>query len=135
MINTDNALRHLLKKTRTIAIVGLSPNPARASHEVAQYLMTQGYTIIPVNPACDQVLGLKCHASLRDISGRVDLIDVFRRSEEVDAIVDDAIAIGAGAVWLQLGVIAPQALQRAEAAGLQTVMDRCTKIDHRRLLG
>lgn len=135
MIDTDDALRHLLEKTRTIAVVGLSPNPARASHEVAQYLMAQGYIIIPVNPACDQVLGLKCHASLRDISGRVDLIDVFRRSEEVDAIVDDAIAIGAGAVWLQLGVIAPQALQRAEAAGLQTVMDRCTKIDHRRLLG
>lgn len=135
MIDTDDALRHLLEKTRTIAVVGLSPNPARASHEVAQYLMAQGYTIIPVNPACDQVLGLKCHASLRDVTERVDLVDVFRRSEEVDTIVDDAIAIGAGAVWLQLGVIAPQALQRAQAAGLQTVMDRCTKIDHRRLLG
>lgn len=134
MLGTDTELKQLLESTRTIAVVGLSANPERASHEVALYLKNHGYTIVPVNPACDEVLGLKCYPSLRDVPVKIDLVDVFRRSEEVMPAVEDAIAVGARAVWLQLGVIAPHAIAHAEAAGLRTVMDRCTKIEHRRLL-
>ena len=134
MLGTDTELKQLLESTRTVAVVGISPKPERASHEVAVYLQQHGYTIIPVNPACDEVLGLKCYPSLRDVPVKIDLVDVFRRSEEVMPVVEDTIAVGARAVWLQLGVIAPAALAAAEAAGLSTVMDRCTKIEHRRLL-
>jgi predicted CoA-binding protein len=135
-ISTDRAAtRALLQDTRTIAIVGLSPNPQRPSNEVARYLRAAGYTIIPVNPACDEVLGEKCYASLREIPGPVDLVDVFRRAEDVMPIVEDAIAIGARALWLQLGVVAPEAALRAAGAGLKVVMDRCTKIEHAVLIG
>jgi predicted CoA-binding protein len=135
-ISTDRAAtRALLQDTRTIAIVGLSPNPQRPSNEVARYLRAAGYTIIPVNPACDEVLGEKCYASLREIPGPVDLVDVFRRAEDVMPIVEDAIAIGARALWLQLGVVAPEAALRAADAGLKVVMDRCTKIEHAVLIG
>ncbi|AWI76029.1 CoA-binding protein [Parazoarcus communis] len=134
MLGTDIELKQLLESTRTIAVVGISPKPERASHEVALYLQHHGYTIIPVNPVCDEVLGLKCYPSLREVPVKIDVVDVFRRSEEVMPVVEDAIAIGARAVWLQLDVIAPEAIARAEAAGLSTVMDRCTKIEHRRLL-
>jgi len=135
-ISTDRAAtRALLQDTRTIAIVGLSPNPQRPSNEVARYLRAAGYTIIPVNPACEEVLGEKCYASLREIPGPVDLVDVFRRPEDVMPIVEDAIAIGARALWLQLGVIAPEAALRAAEAGLKVVMDRCTKIEHAVLIG
>jgi predicted CoA-binding protein len=135
-ISTDRAAtRALLQDTRTIAIVGLSPNPQRPSNEVARYLRAAGYTIIPVNPACDEVLGEKCYASLREVPGPVDLVDVFRRPEDVMPIVEDAIAIGARALWLQLGVVAPQAALRAADAGLKVVMDRCTKIEHAVLIG
>ncbi|AMO37683.1 CoA-binding protein [Thauera humireducens] len=135
-ISADRAAtRALLQDTRTIAIVGLSPNPQRPSNEVARYLRAAGYTIIPVNPACDQVLGEKCYASLREIPGPVDLVDVFRRPEDVMPIVDDAIAIGARGLWLQLGVIAPEAARRAADAGLKVVMDRCTKVEHAVLIG
>jgi hypothetical protein len=135
-ISTDRAAtRALLQDTRTIAIVGLSPNPQRPSNEVARYLRAAGYTIIPVNPACDEVLGERCYASLREIPGPVDLVDVFRRAEDVMPIVEDAIAIGARALWLQLGVVAPEAALRAAGAGLKVVMDRCTKIEHAVLIG
>jgi predicted CoA-binding protein len=135
-ISADRAAtRALLQDTRTIAIVGLSPNPQRPSNEVARYLRAAGYTIIPVNPACDEVLGEKCYASLREIPGPVDLVDVFRRPEDVMPIVDDAIAIGARGLWLQLGVIAPEAAGRAADAGLKVVMDRCTKVEHAVLIG
>lgn len=134
MLSTDTELKRLLESTRTIAIVGLSARPERPSNEVARYLLDHGYTVIPVNPACDEVLGLKCYPSVLDVPVKVDVVDVFRRPEEVAQVVDDAISAGARAVWLQLGVIAPEAIRRADAAGLTTVMDRCTKIEHRRLL-
>jgi len=135
-ISTDRAAtRALLQDTRTIAIVGLSPNPQRPSNEVARYQRAAGYTIIPVNPACDEVLGERCYASLREIPGPVDLVDVFRRAEDVMPIVEDAIAIGARALWLQLGVVAPEAALRAADAGLKVVMDRCPKIAHAVLIG
>ena len=130
-----NALRALLEDTRTIAIVGLSPRPERASNEVARYLRAAGYTIIPVNPACTDVLGEKCYPSLRDVPGPIDMVDVFRRSEEVMAVAEDAIAVGARSLWLQLGVIAPEASARAADAGLKVVVDRCTKIEHGVLIG
>ncbi|WP_068808768.1 CoA-binding protein [Thauera phenolivorans] len=135
MIEDNDGLRRLLQETKTIAVVGLSPRPDRPSNEVATYLQRAGYRIIPVNPACEEVLGEKCYPSLREIPVPIDLVDVFRRPEDVMPIVEDAITIGARALWLQLGVIAPQAAARAEEAGLKVVMDRCTKIDHRALLG
>ena len=135
-ITTDrNALRALLEDTRTIAIVGLSPRPERASNEVARYLRAAGYTIIPVNPKCTEVLGEKCYPSLREVPGPIDMVDVFRRSEEVMAVAEDAISVGARSLWLQLGVIAPEATARAAAAGLKVVIDRCTKIEHAVLIG
>lgn len=134
MIEDDAGLRRLLQDTRTIAVVGMSPNPDRASNEVAQYLRGAGYTIIPVNPACAKILGEKCYPSLREVPVPIDLVDVFRKPDDVMPVVEDAIAVGAKAVWLQLGVIATEAAARAEAAGLAVVMDHCTKIEHRRLV-
>ena len=129
------AIRSLLQQARTIAVVGISAKPDRPSHEVAHYLQRAGYTIIPVNPAYEEVLGQKCYPSLHEVPGKIDLVDVFRKPAEVMAVVDEAIAVGAGSVWLQLGVIAPDAADKAAAAGLKVVSDRCTKIEHRRLIG
>ncbi len=127
----DTALGTLLR-AKTIAVVGLDTRQHRAAYEVATYLQSQGYRIIPVpvqQPA-DEVLGERAYASLRDIPEPVDLVDVFVRSEHTDAIVDDAIAIGAGGVWLQIGVTNEAALERAHAAGLATTQNRCTKVAH-----
>ena len=129
------AIRNLLQQARTIAVVGISAKPDRPSHEVAHYLQRAGYTNIPVNPAYEEVLGQKCYPSLHEVPGKIDLVDVFRKPAEVMAVVDEAIAVGAGSVWLQLGVIAPAAADKAAAAGLKVVSDRCTKIEHRRLIG
>ena len=129
------AIRSLLQQARTIAVVGISAKPERPSHEVAHYLQRAGYTIIPVNPAYEEVLGQKCYPSLHEVPGKIDLVDVFRKPAEVMGVVDEAIAVGAGSVWLQLGVIAPDAADKAAAAGLKVVSDRCTKIEHRRLIG
>ncbi|HMV94237.1 MAG TPA: CoA-binding protein [Thauera aminoaromatica] len=129
------AIRNLLQQARTIAVVGISAKPDRPSHEVAHYLQRAGYTIIPVNPAYEEVLGQKCYPSLHEVPGKIDLVDVFRKPAEVMGVVDEAIAVGAGSVWLQLGVIAPDAADKAAAAGLKVVSDRCTKIEHRRLIG
>ena len=129
------AIRNLLQQARTIAVVGISAKPDRPSHEVAHYLQRAGYTIIPVNPAYEEVLGQKCYPNLHVVPVKIDLVDVFRKPAEVMAVVDEAIAVGAGSVWLQLGVIAPDAADKAAAAGLKVVSDRCTKIEHRRLIG
>lgn len=129
----DAALEALLR-ARTIAVVGLDARTHRPAHEVAAYLRAQGYRIIPVpvqRPAAE-ALGERAYASLRDIPHAVDLVDVFVRAEHTDAIVDDAIAIGAGAVWLQLGIVNDAALARARAAGLAATQDRCTKVEHQR---
>lgn len=133
MINDDNGLKRILEETRTIAMVGLSPNPKRPSHEVAEFLMARGYTVIPVNPGCTEVLGQKCYPGLRDIPVPVDMVDVFRNAQDVLPVAEDAIAIGARTLWLQLGVINAAAAARAGQAGLQVVMDRCTKIESGRL--
>jgi predicted CoA-binding protein len=132
---SDAYLRDILTSVRTIAVVGASPRPHRPSHGVMRYLQRQGYRAIPVNPFVDgdSLLGEHCYAALADIPEPVDLVDIFRRSELAGAAVDDAIAIGAKAVWLQLGVIDAAAAARAEASGLKVVMDRCPAIEIPRL--
>ena len=127
-------IRRILKGSKTIAVAGLSPKPHRPSHQVAQYLINAGYTIIPVNPGQDTILGLPCYPNLRAIPTPVDMVDIFRRPEAVLPIVEDAIAIGAKFIWMQEGIVNEEAAAKAEAAGLAVVMDRCTKIDHMNLL-
>jgi predicted CoA-binding protein len=129
------SLRRILAESRTIAVVGLSQNWHRPSNFAAKYLKHHGYRIIPVNPAYDEVLGEKCYASLADIPEPVDVVDCFRRSEDIPPLAEQAIAIGAKVLWLQLGVINLEAAERARAAGLDVVMDRCIKIEHARLMG
>jgi len=128
------AIRALLKKVHSIAVVGLSPNPVRPSHGVARALRGFGYRIIPVRPGVDEVLGEKAYPDLRHLPAAVDLVDVFRASEYVDGIVDDCIAIQAPALWLQEGVVNPAAAERARQAGIFVVMDRCIYKDYRALM-
>jgi predicted CoA-binding protein len=130
-----NTLRRILKENRVIAVVGLSANWFRPSYFAAKYLQDHGYRVIPVNPQYREVLGERCYASLRDIPEKVDIVDVFRRSEDVMPIAEDAIAIGARVLWQQLGVRNEAAAAKARAAGLETVLDRCVKIEHGRLFG
>ncbi len=134
IIKTDDELRHLLSDARVIAIVGLSSNTSRPSNVVAKYLMAHGYTIIPVNPAEQEILGQKCYASLAEIPQKIDIVDCFRKSEDIPPLAQSAINIGAKSLWMQLDVINEEAAQQATAAGLDVVMDRCTKIEHARLL-
>jgi predicted CoA-binding protein len=132
-INSKETIKRILDECRTIAVVGLSSNSARASHGVASYMRRNGYQVIPVNPNETEVFGDKSYASLADVSTGIELVDIFRRSDEAGRAVDEAIAIGAKAVWLQEGVIDGAAAQRAVDAGLLVVMDRCWLKEHRRL--
>jgi len=128
-------LRRILKTCRTIAVVGLSAQWHRPSFFAAKYMQEHGYRIVPVNPRYPEVLGERCYASLRDIPHPVDMVDVFRATDEVGPVADDAIAIGAKCLWQQLGVRNLEADARARAAGLDSVMNRCVKIEHARLFG
>jgi predicted CoA-binding protein len=131
-------LRRLLQQCRRIAVVGVSADWNRPSHFVAKYLIEHGYTMIPVNPKYPQVLGRPCYpdlATARREAGPIDLVDCFRRASDLEPIARDAVAIGAGCLWMQLGVINEAAAALARAAGLQVVMDRCVKIEHARLFG
>jgi uncharacterized protein len=123
----------ILRDARTIAVVGASPDPARASHGVTAYLVQAGYQVVPVNPLADEVLGLRCLSSLAELDGPVDLVDVFRRPEHCGEVATEAVAAGAGALWLQLGVVSPEARRIAEESGMDFVEDACTAIVHRRL--
>lgn len=123
----------ILSVSETIAVVGLSPKTNRPSHEVAEYLKQQGYKIIPVNPRATEILGEKSYPDLISIPLKVDLVDIFRRSEDVPPIVDEAIKIGAKAVWMQEGIISEEAAARARNAGLLVVMDKCTLKVHERM--
>lgn len=130
-----STLRRILRDYRTVAVVGLSANWYRPSYFAAKYLQEHGYRIFPVNPAYDSVLGEKCYKSLRDIPGPVDIVDCFRKNEEIPALADEAIAIGARVLWMQLGVRSEEARRKAEAAGLEVVEDHCMKIEHGRFFG
>ena len=129
-INSRETINKILEDCRTIAVVGLSSNPSRASNGVASYMRRNGYRVIPVNPNEQQVFGEKAYPSLADVPEKIDLVDIFRRSEEAGRAVDEAIEIGAKAVWLQDGVIDYAAARRAQEAGLLVVMDRCWLRDH-----
>jgi hypothetical protein len=124
------AIHTLLTTAKTIAMVGLSPKESRPSNMVARYLIEAGYTVIPVNPGQEKILGLDCYPDLSAIPTPVDIVDIFRRSEDVPPIVAEAIAIGAKAIWMQEGVIHAEAARTAKAAGLMVVMDRCIKTMH-----
>ncbi|MBI3770985.1 MAG: CoA-binding protein [Deltaproteobacteria bacterium] len=131
----DDVIRGILGTRRTIAVVGCSPDPTRDSHRIARLLQERGHRVIPVNPAADVVLGERCRSSLGAIEEAVEVVDVFRRPAAVPAIVEEAIAIGALVLWLQLGVVHVEAALRAQAAGLTVVMDRCPAIEYPRLFG
>ncbi|MBU5636647.1 CoA-binding protein [Geomonas sp. Red69] len=123
-------IKEILTKYRTVAVVGLSPDAGKPSHEVAAYLKRAGYRIIPVNPAVDEVFGEKSYPSLAEIPEPVEIVDVFRRSEFVPEIVEQAIAKGARVIWMQEGVVHEEAARRAREAGLEVVMDRCMLKEH-----
>jgi uncharacterized protein len=132
-INSSEAIQRILDECKVIGVVGLSSDPSRPSNSVSGYMRRNGYRVIPVNPNETEVFGEKAYAHLTDVPDKIDLVDIFRRSEEAGKAVDEAIAIGAKAVWLQEGVIDPAAARRAEEAGLLVVMDRCWLKDHLRL--
>jgi uncharacterized protein len=127
---TKMTIREILATSSTIAVVGLSDRPMRPSYGVSQYMAQQGYRIFPVNPNCESVLGQKCHARLEDVPFKIDIVDIFRRSEFVPEIVEAAIRVGARCVWMQEGVVHEGAAARAREAGLFVVMDRCILKEH-----
>ena len=135
MLDDIPSLRRILKTCRTIAIVGLSAEWHRPSNFVAKYLQGHGYRIVPVNPRYPEILGEKSYARLEDIPFAVDMVDVFRKSADVPPIAASAVAIGAKVLWQQIGVVSAEADAIAVAAGLDSVMDRCVKIEHARLFG
>ena len=130
---SDTVIHDILANPKTIAVVGCSPDPDRDSHTIAALFKAKGHRIIPVNPTSKEILGERCYASVRDIPEKVDMVDVFRRPEFVDSIADDAIAVGAKILWLQLDVINEPAAAKAQNAGITVVMDRCPAIEYRRL--
>ena len=127
-------IAELLRTARTIAVVGLSSRKFRPSYGVSDYMKRAGYRIIPVNPNESEILGERCYATIEDIPDHIDIVDIFRRSEHVPEIVEAAIRAGAGAIWMQEGVVHEAAAQRAREAGLKVVMDRCILKDHSRFL-
>ena len=133
----DLYLRRILRETKTIAMVGLSANWNRPSFFAAKYLLDRDYKVLPVNPAAkgQEILGQKVYGALEELPVKADMVDIFRNSEAAGPITDEAIKHGAKVVWMQLGVVNPEAAQRAEAAGLKVVMNRCPKIEHSRLAG
>jgi hypothetical protein len=132
-MNSDKEMKEILLSIKTIASVGLSSNPEKESYGVVWYLKEQGYRIIPVNPTATEILGEKAYPSLSAIPGKVDVVQVFRKPEDVPPVVEEAIKIGAKVVWMQEGIINEEAAQKAREAGLQVVMDACMRATHRRL--
>lgn len=132
---TANERLLILERYRRIAMVGLSSDPYRPSHFAALYLLAKGYDVIPVNPGADEIVGRPSYPSLADVPGSVEVVDIFRAPTAVPGIVDEALAIGAQVIWMQLGVVHEQAAQTARQAGLEVVMDRCMKIEHARFFG
>lgn len=134
LIQDDFALKRLLEDAETIAVVGHSDNPARTSYRIAQFLRDAGYTVYPVNPTVQTIDGQPSYAALADVPAPIDIVNVFRRSEYLSGVVDEAIAIGAKLVWAQLGVQDDEAARKAADGGLDIVMNRCIKVEHLRLM-
>ena len=134
-MNSDKEMREILLSTKTIASVGLSSNQEKESYWIVSYLKDQGYHIIPVNPTATEILGEKAYPDLESISEKIDVVQVFRRPEDVPPVVDSAIKIGAKVVWMQEGIVNEEAARKARQAGLQVVMDACMRATHRRLIG
>ena len=134
MITDEAEIRSILASSKTIAVVGASPKPWRDSGSIALFLAGKKYTVYPVNPKYEDVLGMKCYADLKSIPVKIDIVDIFRNANEVEPVVDEAILVGAQCVWMQLGVINERAAARAESAGLKVIMDRCIAIEHRALM-
>lgn len=133
-ITNDADIRRILSSSKTIAVVGASPKPWRDSGSIAMFLIEKGYTVYPVNPKYQEVYGVKCYPDIKSVPGPIDIVDIFRKSEEVGPIIDEAIAVGAHCVWMQLGVVNEDAARRAEKTGIQVIMDRCIAIEHRALM-
>lgn len=130
-----NTLRRILTEYKRVAVVGLSTDWSRPSNFAAKYMLDHGFTMIPVNPKYDEILGQKCYPDLKSIPGPIDIVDLFQRSERVPLFLDDIIEIGAKVLWMQLGIVNEQVAKKARAAGLEVVMDRCIKIEYARLFG
>lgn len=127
---SEAEITEILDNYRVVAVVGLSNDPNRPSYQVAQYLQEHGYRIVPVNPGCQEILGERCYANLRDIPFPVEVVDIFRKVDAIPEIVDEAIAVGAKVVWMQQGLEEPRSGRKARQAGLRVVMNRCLKIAH-----
>ena len=134
-MNDDQMMKDILMSAKTIASVGLSSNQEKESYWIVSYLKEQGYRIIPVNPTADEILGEKAYPDLESVPEKIDVVQVFRRSEDVPPVVDSAIKAGAKVVWMQEGIVNEAAAQKARQAGLQVVMDACMRMTHRRLIG
>ena len=130
--HSDSEIREILSM-KNVAVVGMSKNPEKDAHQIPKYLMNSGYNVIPVNPTADEILGKKCYKNLREIPGNVDIVDVFRPSEDVPPIVQDAIAKGVKVVWMQLGISNEEATKEASEKGIKVVYNRCMMEEHRRL--
>lgn len=130
----DESLREILLSAKTIASVGMSSNQAKESFWIASYLKEQGYRVIPINPTADEILGEKAYPDLQSVPEKIDVVQVFRKPEDVPPVVDEAIQVGAKVVWMQEGIVNYEAAQKAEEAGLQVVMDACMRSTHRRLM-
>ena len=134
-MNNDQTMKDILQSAKTIASVGLSSNQEKESFWIASYLKEQGYRLIPVNPTADEILGEKAYPDLESIPEKIDVVQVFRRSEDVPPVVDSAIKAGAKVVWMQAGIVNEEAAQKAREAGLEVVMDACMRMTHQRLIG
>ena len=134
-MNNDQMMKEILLSAKTIASVGLSSNPARESYGIVRYLKSQGYRIIPVNPTATEIMWEKSYPDLESVPEKIDVVQVFRKPEDVPPVVDGAIKVGAKVVWMQEGIVNEEAAQKARDAGLQVVMDACMRATHQRLIG
>jgi len=134
-MDQDSVLKEILLSAKTIASVGLSSNPNKESYRIASYLKAQGYRVIPVNPTASEIMGETSYPDLQSIPGKIDIVQVFRKPEDVPPVVDDAIEAGARVIWMQEGIVHEEAAEKARQAGLQVVMDTCMRVAHRTLIG
>jgi predicted CoA-binding protein len=134
-MNSDQIMKEILLSAKTVASVGVSSNPTKDSYGVVEYLKGQGYRIIPVNPTASEIMGEKSYPDLASVPEKIDVVQIFRRPEDVPPVVDEAIKVGAKAVWMQEGIVNEEAAGKARSAGLRVVMDACMRVNHRRLIG